>query len=809
MNTFLQDLRFGVRMLMKKPGFTLIAIATLALGVGANTAIFSVVNTVLLRALPYSEADRLVMVWEKSERRERNVINLGNFFDWKAQNDVFSDMATFADFRTNLTGQGDPVEIPAQVATDNLFAVLGVKAILGRTFTPDDAREGQDNVVILSYGLWQRQFGGDAQIIGRKIRLNNNENIVIGVLPPDFKWHIRGNSITGQAAELWAPWNIGEPLKQRRGRFASAVARLKPGVSVTQAKATMDVIAKRLTEQYKEFNTGWGVTVVPLREQFAGELRKPLMILMGAVGFVLLIACANVANLLLARAASRQKEIAVRTALGAGRGRILRQLLTESLLLATLGGVAGLVLAWWGTSALARLSPPELGAMQEIEISGPVLAFTFAVALLTGIIFGLVPALDVSKLNLSDTLKEAGKALTGSSRSQRARNSLVVAEVALALVLLVGAGLLIRSFWQLQSQGTGFNAQNVLTMRVALPNRKYNDDPKRINFFTQALTQLQALPNVEAAGAINFLPFAGPGAATDFEIAGKPKPLPGQGLVTGVCVADQQFFPAMQIALKRGRLFTEQEVREIRHVVVINEALARKYFPNEDALGQRITIAMKNENVPSEIIGIIADVKHAQLDKEADPMSYWPIAELPYNSMTFVLRTRGEPLSAAATARQVIQALDPQQPVADVRTMEILLGKSIATARFNTLLLTIFACVALLLSAVGIYGVMAYSVTQRTHELGIRLALGAKQSDVLTLVLKQGMRLVGTGVVIGLGAAFGLTRIMTTLLFGVQATDPLTFATIALLLAGIAFVACYIPARRATKVDPMIALRYE
>lgn len=806
---FWQDLRFGARMLLKQPGFTLIAIFTLALGIGANTAIFSVVNTVLLRALPYQNAEQLVMVWEKSQRREQNVINLGNFFDWKAQNDVFADMATFADFRTNLTGQGEPVEVPAQIATDNLFSVLGVQPLLGRAFTPEDAKQGQDNVVLLSYGLWQRQFGGDPQVIGRKLMLNNNENIVIGVLPPDFKWHIQGNSITGQPAELWSPWNIPEGMKQRRGRFASAVARLKPGVSVAQARAAMNSLAARLSEQYKEFNTGWGTTVVPLREQFAGELRRPLLILMGAVGFVLLIACANVANLLLARAAARQKEIAVRSALGAGRGRILRQLLTESVLLAALGGAVGVGLAWWGTPALARLSPPELGALQGIEISTPVLFFTFAVALLTGLIFGLAPALEASRMNLSDTLKEAGKALAGSVRSQRIRSALVVAEIALALVLLVGAGLLIRSFLQLQSQSTGFNASQVMTMRVALPGRKYNDDPKRINFFTQAVAQMQAIPGVEAAGAINFLPFAGPGAGTGFEIEGQPKPLPGQGPVTGVCVADQHFFSTMQIVLQRGRMFTEQEVREMRHVVVVNEALARKYFPNEDALGKRITISMKNENVPSEIIGIVADVKHAQLDQAATPMSYWPLAELPYNSMTFVLRTRGEPLSAVAAARQVIHSLDPQQPIADVRTMESLLGKSVARARFNTLLLTVFACLALLLSAVGIYGVMAYSVTQRTHELGVRLALGASQSDVLKLVLTQGMRLAGIGVAIGLVAAFGLTRLMTTLLFGVRATDPLTFAGIALLLTAIAWLACFIPARRATKVDPLVALRYE
>lgn len=809
MQTFWQDVRYGLRMLAKQPGFTLVAVLTLALGIGANTAIFSVVNAVLLEALPYGNAERLVMVWEKSQRRAQNTINLGNFFDWKAQSNSFVDMAAFADFRTNLTGSGEPIELPAQICTDNLFNVLGVQPILGRTFTPADGKEGAANVVVLSYGLWQRRFGGDPQVVGRKIILNNNENLVIGVLPPDFKWHIIGNSLTNQPAELWSPWAISEQMKQRRGRFASAVARLKPGVSLTQARADMDTLQPRLIEQYKEFNTGWGINVVPLREQFAGELRPALRVLMGAVGFVLLIACANVANLLLARAAARQKEIAVRAAMGAGRGRIVRQLLTESILLSVMGGGAGLLLAWWGTELLVSLSPPELGALQGLKISAPVLGFTFAVALLTGVLFGLVPALEASNLKLSETLKEAGRSLAGSTRSQRLRGVLVVAEVALALVLLVGAGLLIRSFMRLQAVGTGFNPESVLTMRVALPGRKYNDDPKRINFFTQAVTQMRALPGVESVGVINFLPFAGPGAGTNFEIEGKPKPLPGQGLGTGVCVSDQNFFQAMQIPLKRGRMFTEQEVREMRHVVVVNEALAKKYFPNEEALGQRLTIMMKNENVPTEIIGIVGDVKHAQLDKEAEPMSYWPIAELPYTSMTFVLRTKGEPLNTVAAARNVIQSLDPQQPVADVRTLEGLLGKSIARQRFNTLLLGVFAAVALLLSAIGIYGVMAYAVTQRTHELGIRAALGASAADIQRLVLGQGMRLAVAGVALGLVAAFLLTRLVKTLLFNLSATDPLTFAGVALLLTLVALLACFLPARRAAKVDPLVALRYE
>ena len=809
MQTLLQDLRYGTRMLVKNPGFTLVVVLTLALGIGANTAIFSVINAVFLRALPYRDADRLVTVWEKSQRREQNVINLGNFFDWKTQNTVFEDMATFADFRTNLTGSGEPVELPAQIATDNLFTVLGVTPMLGRGFKPEDAVQGQDNVVVLSYGLWQRQFGGDQNIIGRKLILNNNENIVIGVLPPDFKWHIQGNSLTSQPAELWTPWVISEQLKQRRGRFASSVARLKPGVSMAQARAEMDTIAGRLREQYKEFNTGWGITVVPVREQFAGELRPALRVLMGAVGFVLLIACANVANLLLSRTGARQREIAVRSALGAGRIRLIRQLLTESVLLSVLGGAAGLLLAWWGMALLVRLSPPELGSLREIELNASVLGFTFAVSLVTGVLFGLVPALESANLNLSETLKEAGRSLAGGVRSHRLRGVLVIVEIALALVLLVGAGLLIRSFQRLQSVDTGFNSQNLMTMRVALPGRRYTQDPQRINFFTEAVAQMQRLPGVESAGVINFLPFAGPGAGTGFEIQGQPKPLPGQVPTTGVCVADQNFFQAMQISLKRGRMFTDQEVKEMRHVVVVNEALAKKYFPNQDPLGQRITIAMKNENVPTEIVGVVGDVKHAQFDKPADPMSYWPIAELPYNSMTFVLRTRGEPESVVAAARQVIQRLDPQQPVADIRTLASILGNSIARQRFNTLLLAVFAGVALLLSAIGIYGVLAYSVTQRTHEIGIRAALGASSAEILRLILRQGIRLVLPGIALGLIAALALTRLAKTLLFEIGATDPLTFGVVTLLLFGVALLACWIPARKAASVDPMVALRYE
>ncbi|MGH9832825.1 MAG: ABC transporter permease [Blastocatellia bacterium] len=810
METLWQDLRQGARSLFKQPTFTIVAVIALALGIGANTAIFSVVNAVLLQSLPYRDADRLVTVWEHNRTRgnAQNVINLGNFFDWKQQNRVFEDMATFFDLTSNLTSGGEPEEIPAQVATPNLFNILGVNPIMGRAFTEDDGKQGAPRVVALSFGLWQRRFGGDPQIIGRKLILNGNEATVVSVMPANFNWHVKAGSMTRKIAEMWAPWQINPANLQRQGRFAMAVARLKPGVTFEQAQAEMNVIGSQLERSY-DFNANWGVNAVPLRKQFTGEIRLALLVLLGAVGMVLLIACANVANLLLVRAAGRQREIAVRAALGAGRWRIVRQLLTESLLLAGLGGLAGLALAWWGTDLLVSLAPPDLLNLPQVKINAAVLGFTLGISLLTGVIFGLVPAFEATRVNLTESLKEGGKNIGGSTRSHRLRNSLVIAETALALVLLVCAGLLIRSFARLQSVDPGFNANNVLTMKVGLPGRKYDTDQKRISFFREAIAQMQSLPGVESAGAVSFLPFAAPHAGTLVEIEGRPKLPPGQGLSTGVMVSDLNYFRTMQIPLKRGRLFTDQEAAEMRHVVVVNEAFARTNFPGEDPLGKRVVIYMKNDNQPCEIIGIVGDSKHMNLDAEVKPMSYWPHPELTYSGMTFVIRTQGEPSAVANAARNVIRTLDPEQPVADVRTMESLIGTSVARSRFNTLLLTIFAVVALLLAGVGIYGVMAYSVAQRTHEIGVRMALGARASDVLRLVVRRGMTLAITGVALGVVASFALTRLMETLLFNVSATDPLTFAGIPLLLVLVALLACLIPARRAAKVDPMVALRYE
>jgi putative ABC transport system permease protein len=811
MNTLWQDLRYGARMLMKTPGVTMVAIIALTLGIGANTALFSVVNAVLLRSLPYTEGERLAIVWEHRKSgtsNPQNVINLGNFYDWKDQNTVFQDMAAFFDLNLNLTSDGEPEEVAGQIATTNLFSVLGVNAFQGRTFGPEDGKPGEPKVVVISYNLWQRRFGG-ANVVGREITLNNQQNTVIGILPPDVGWFVQKGSMIQQAPQIWSPWQVSNELRERHGRFARAVARLKPGVTLAQAQNEMNIIGARLEQQYPEFNTNWGVNVVQLRTQFTGEIRRPLLIMLGAVGFVLLIACANVANLLLARASSRKKEIAVRAGLGASRWRIARQLLTESVLLSLIGGAFGLLLAWWGTRALIALSPAGLMDLRNVGVNLPVLGFTFGLTLLTGVVFGLVPALEAARFDLNESLKEGGKNIGGGSRTHRLRNLFVVTQVALALVLLVGAGLFLKSLSRLRAVEPGFNPTNLLTMRVTLPGRKYDTDTKAMGFFSQAIEQLRALPGVEAVGAINTLPFAGPHSGTSIQVEGQPKLPPGQELGTGICVTDANYFQAMQIPLKRGRLFSAEEAKEMRHVVVVNETFVRKNLPGQDPLGKRVTINMKDENVPTEIIGVVGDTKHLGLDTETEEMAYWPQPELVYSYMTLVIRTRGEPTSIAPAARNVIRTIDPEQPIGEVSTMEGLLAKSIARSRFNAVLLAVFSLVALVMAAVGIYGVMSYSVQQRTHEIGLRMALGAQQGDVLRLVVKQGVVLGLLGVAAGLIASFGLTRLIVSLLFEVPATDIRTFAAVAAGLFLITLVACYIPARRATKVDPLVALRYE
>ena len=810
MTTLLADIRFGARMLLKSPMVTFIALLALTLGIGANTAIFSVVNAVLLRTFPYADPEQLVLVWEKREggRTDQNVINLGNFSDWREQNQVFSDMAVFFDRSFNLTSDGEPEELRGQFGTTNLFSVLGTSALLGRTFLNDDGREDQPRIVVISYGLWQRRFGGDPNIVGRQITLNEQPSTVIGVMPASFGWHIQRGTEASRPADIWVPFQITNDLRQRRGRFALALARMKPGVSVDQAKREMETIGARLAQQYPEFNTNWGVNVVPLRTQFTGEIRRPLYILLGAVGFVLLIACANVANLLLARASARRKEIAVRAGLGASRWRIARQLLTESVILALVGGTLGVLVAWWGTKALVALSPPALIDLKSVSVSLPVLAFTLGLSVITGIVFGLVPAFEATRFDLHDSLKEGGKNVGGSSSSHHVRSLFVVTQVALALVLLVGAGLLVKSLNRLQAVDPGFNPNNLLTMRINLLRGKYDTEPKRIEFFKQAIDRIKTIPGVEAVGAINTPPFTGLYSGTKVDVDGQQLPS-GQELHTGVCVSDLNYFQAMQIPLTRGRFYTEQEATEMRHVVLVNETFVRKNLKGEDPLGRKLTIYMKDENVPSEIIGVVADHKHLGLDVAVEPMAYWPHPELVYSGMTLMVRTRGDAGAVAPAVRNVIRTMDAQQPIGEVATMESLLSTSIARSRFSASLLTVFSFVALVMAVVGIYGVMSYSVLQRTHEIGVRMALGAQRFDVLKLVVTKGIVLGVIGVVAGLITAFGLTRLMSTLLFEVTTTDTATFVLVSVGLFLVTLVACYVPARRATRVDPLKALRYE
>ncbi|HEU0176236.1 MAG TPA: ABC transporter permease [Blastocatellia bacterium] len=804
MQTLWQDLRYGARMLLQKPGFTLIAVITLALGIGANAAIFSVVNGVLLRPLPFKDPDRLMLIREtKLPQFPEFSVSPGNFLDWRKQNTVFERLVAFNGVSFNMIGAGDPEQIRGMKVTDGFFAMLGAQPLLGRDFLPEEDQPGRDNVVILNYGLWQRRFGGDPKILNQTLTLSGQSYTVIGVMPATFRFG-------GPDLDLWKPMAFtAQETQIHGGHWLGAIGRLKPGATENHARAEMITIAGRLAAQYPDANTGWSVKLMPLLEYTVRSVKPALIVLLCAVAFVLLIACANVANLLLARAAGRQKEIAIRTAVGAGRARIIRQLLTESGLLALLGGAAGLALAKWGMDLLLKLAPQGLPRMNDVSLDGRALAFTAVVTLLTGVIFGLVPALQSSKPNLNETMNDTGRGSTEGRQRQLVRSALVVLEVASALVLLVGAGLFIKSFWRLQQVDPGFNPDNTLTLTVSLPRTKYPEDTQRIAFFQQLLENVGALPGVQAAGATNPLPLTGD-TVLAFVVQGRPALPPGAGQSTNFYAASADYFKALGIPLRRGRLFTERDVRDSPHVAVINETMARKIFPDEDPIGKRITFDGGGKNPDwYEIVGIVGDVKQYGLDQATPMQTYEPYTQQTYSSMTLVARTAGDPAKLTAAIRNAVLQLDKEQPIANIRTLDEILSTSVAQQRFSTLLLGIFAAVAMLLAAVGIYGVLSYAVTQRTHEIGIRVALGAARSDVLRLVVGAGMRLTLLGVGAGLAAAFALTRLMSTLLFDVSATDPMTFGLIALLIVTVALLACWVPARRATKVDPMVALRIE
>ncbi len=803
------DVRFAARTLAKNPGFTAIAVLTLAIGIGANSAVFSVVNSVLLESMPYRAENRLVMVWEHNFRRgtDHNVVGPANFLYWKEHNNVFDQMAAFFDDTSTLTGEGEPEQIPSQGISTNLFSVLGISPILGRDFTSDEGAHGQNHVVLLGYGLWKRRFGGDTSIVGTSIKLDGVNYLVVGVMPPNVTLFAPKGSLTGKVAQLWWPYGWGDRDRHFGGRWMSAVARLKPGVSVAQAQAQMDEFAAEVTKAYPEFETGWGVNLVPMHQDMVSGMRPTLLVLLGAVGFVLLITCANVANLLLSRAASRERELALRSALGASRWRITRQSFTESILLAVFGGVLGILAARWVVSALVLLIPKEFH-VQSVSLDWRIVLFTAGISVMTGILFGIAPALDARRTNLSDVLREGGRSETG-TRGRRLRDAFAVAEIALSLVLLAGAGLLIRSFVRLSSVDAGFNAANILTTRITLPSAKYAGDPQWVGFFQQLLEQVRALPGVRAATISNAFPLTGMTPGTDFDIVGKPLAPAGEGYVTDVQLVGSDYFRTMGVPLLRGRVFTDREETVPSNVVIISQTLAQQFFRGEDPIGQKIIIHMKKEDKPSEIIGIAADVKRDTLDKSSIAMSYWPHGELAFSSMVLAVRTDSDPLAKLSAVQQIVHRMDPELPLEDVGTMEKWIGDAVARQRFSALLVGVFAAIAVLLAAIGIYGVVAYAVGLRTREFGIRMALGAERSDVLWLVFRHGAVLAALGVFFGVAGTLALTRLIQGLLFGVSAHDPTTIAGVAALLAFITLLASWIPARRATKVDPMIALRYE
>jgi putative ABC transport system permease protein len=803
MNNLWQDLRYGARLLAKKPGFSLIAVLTLALGIGANTALFSVVNAVLWQRLPYKDPERLVIVWETIPKTglTENTPAPFNYYAWRERSQAFESLAAWQIQLANLTGAGEPEQIPGQRVTASFFPLLGVEPLLGRWLLPEEDQRGNHRVVLLSHSLWQRRFGGDPKIIGQKITLSNVSHEVIGVMPPFFEDPLTAPAYT---AQFWVPLahTTGDARDKSRNLFV--IGRLKPGVSATQAQTEMAALVARLQEQDHELGNWFGVNVKPLDEQRAGRIRKALLVLLAAAGFVLLIACVNVANLLLTAAAARWKETAIRTALGAGRWRLLRQFLTESVLLAGAGGALGLLFAVWGVALLVSMMPEDITHLKTSAVDWRVLGFTLGVSLVTGLACGLAPALQAFRENLNEALKEGGRDSSGGRSGLR--SALVVAEVALTLVLLVGAGLMLSSFLRLHRVDMGFDPQHLLTLRLSLPSAKYPNVEKKRAFFDQLLPRLEALPGVAAVGAISGLPVSFQGGGATFQIEGRAEPNNATPMTT-YRIVSPAYFRAMKIQLLAGRVFTAQDREGVEPVAIIGETLARISWPNESPLGKRVRWGAAN-GPQMTIVGIVRDVKLHQLS-QARPQLYMPYAQAPFEPYEIALRTKADPLSLASAVRYEVWGVDKDVPIANVRTMEQMLADSITRERFNVLLLAIFAGLALALALVGIYGVMSYTVAHSTREIGIRMALGARPQDVLKLVVGQGLVLTLVGVGAGVAGAFALTRLMKSLLFGVTATDPLTFVGVSVVLIVVAVLACYLPARRATKVDPLVALRYE
>jgi predicted permease len=806
-----QDLCYGARILMKTPGFTLIAVLTLALGIGANTAIFSLVNAVLLRPLAFPHPNLIMTIWEEapSDGVVKQRVAPGNYSDLKVQQTVFARISALSSSEMNLTGEGGPEKLEGFVVLDGeALDILGVRPALGRVFLPGEYARGANKVLLISHEFWRRRFGGAADVIGKELILNDEKFTVIGVLPADFQF-------LNPNASFWAPAGFSpQMLAYRAGHYLTVLARLKPNVTEAMAQAEIRTLMQRVAREHPAEAGKLSAIVQPLHEHLTGDVRRPLLVLSAAVGLVLLIACANLANLLLARSASRRKELAVRVALGAGRWRIVRQLLAESVLLAGAGGVFGLLVAVWSFVALRQLIPPGLIGPATLGLNGQVLTFTLGLSVLAGILFGLVPAWQATQVDVDEALKQSG-ARTGTGHP-RMQNALVVVEVALALVLLIGAGLLIQTFYRLRQIDVGFRAENLLTVQTRLPRARYQDHAKRTNFFRQTLDRVRALPGVVSAAYTSVLPMAGRGGIYTVAIEGHP-PQAGVALEAGHRQISSDYFTTLGILLREGRAFDERDTLQTEPVAIINETMARRFWPHESPLGRRFSIDEDYLGRPVTplltIIGIAGDVKHRGLENDVRPELYLPHTQAFYNSASIpsylIVRTANDPLRLASATRQTIHLTDPNLPAADVRTMEARLDELVVQRRLRMILLTAYAGLALLLAAVGIYGVLSHFVAHHTAEIGVRLALGAQAGDVLRFVLQRGMRLALVGIGIGLLASYALTRLMKALLFGVNATDPLTFGLIASLLLVVALAACFIPARRATKVDPLVALRSE
>ena len=810
METLFKDIRYGIRGLLKRPGFTVIALITLALGIGANTAIFSVVNAVLLRPLPFQKPEELVIVWEDLAFAgfPHNTPAPANYVDWKTQNQSFVDMAASRETSFNLTGDGEPERVSTYAVTANFFPLLGVQPLLGRSFTPDEDRPGGSKAVVLSYGLWQSRYGGDRNILNREILLNGEKHSVVGVMPASFQFFAKD-------VRVWVPIALPqEDWANRGGHYLTVVARLKPGVSVTQAQADMNAVMRRISMDHPDETIGGkiGVVVLPVRDEFVGDARGSLIVLLVAVAFVLLIACANVAGLLLARAVGRRKEIALRLALGAGRTRVVRQLLTESLLLAVAAGVLGSLLAYASFTFLQGLVPEQMELATSLKLDVRILVFTIAVSIVTGIIFGLVPALQSANFDLNDALKQSSGRVTSTGRL---RSAMIVFEVALSLVLLVGAGLLIQTLFQLFRQYSVLEPEKILTMRTILPFEKYKEPQQRDNYYQQVLQRVEHLPGVVTAGYSTSIPLAWKGGTSGFYPEGLKAPVQGMAYDANHREVSSNYIKAMNIPLRQGRYFDSRDNVQSLPVAIINETMAREYWPGENALGRRFKLGDPDEPGKQwkEIVGIVADIRQMGIDEPVKAEMYFPYQQITdwpgYMPRDLAIRTTGDTSNLAGAVRQIIREVDPDQPVSNVATMAEVLGEEAGQRRMGMIMLVGFASLALLLASLGIYGVLAYFVTQHTNEIGVRQALGASPRNILFLVLKKGMGLTLVGVVIGLVASFALTRLMSSLLFGVTAADPLTFATVPFVLVMVALLACYIPARRATKVDPLVALRYE